>query len=65
MKLFYYSTEGALFTDEISEEIEVEVKQNEIETKPGKKGCLKNAPEYLITTLSVVSLALLVIRKKH
>lgn len=65
MKLFYYSSESALFTDEISGEIEVEVKQNEIETKPGKKGCLKNAPEYLITTLSAFSLALLVIRKKH
>lgn len=65
MKLYYYEKEGNIFTDEISEEIEVEVKQNEIETKPGKKGCFKTAPEYLIATLSATSLLVLIIRKKH
>ena len=66
MKLFYFASETNIFTDEISKEIEVikDITEEPIVEKKGCKGCSKSTSEYLITSLSAISLLVLVLRKK-
>ena len=66
MKIYYYASETNIFTDEISKEIEVfkDITEEPIVEKKGCKGCSKTTSEYLITSLSTISLLVLVLRKK-
>ena len=65
LQLLYYEEEGSTFAKEVvSETLKVEQKIEE-EIEQPKKGCKKTSAELVVATISVLSLATFVIRKKH
>lgn len=61
----YYATEGATFADACySEAVSLEKVEIVEEPETPKKGCFKKSSELMIATISVASLAILILRKK-
>ena len=65
LQLLYYEEEGSTFAKEVvSETLKVEQKIEE-EIEQPKKGCKKTSAELVVATISVLSLATFVIRKRN
>lgn len=64
LKLFYYSSSTSMFADEINEEITIENIENDSNEK-GCKSCKKSSSKYFVSLLTISSLLILILRKKH